>query len=177
MGFEVAAIGRGADKAELAKKLGAHHYIDNGATDAAGALQALGGEATPRARQRTAGKELCPAVLDFRACIKKHRSPITVFSMQRKQGASSRSWVAPRTVGLPTRFLSWKVLTSGVRSMIIKIVCGVKLMMPSLGGDSKTKRPKNFLFMPEAEATSPRKLLSNCCTLPLSLGKIASRRD
>jgi alcohol dehydrogenase, propanol-preferring len=43
MGFEVVAIARGADKAELAKKLGAHHYIDNAATDAAAALQALGG--------------------------------------------------------------------------------------------------------------------------------------
>jgi D-arabinose 1-dehydrogenase-like Zn-dependent alcohol dehydrogenase len=43
MGFEVAAIGRGADKAELAKKLGAHHYIDNAATDSAEAPQALGG--------------------------------------------------------------------------------------------------------------------------------------
>ena len=43
MGFEVAAIGRGADKAELAKKLGAHHYIDSAATDSAQALQALGG--------------------------------------------------------------------------------------------------------------------------------------
>jgi propanol-preferring alcohol dehydrogenase len=43
MGFEVAAIGRGADKAELAKKLGAHHYIDNAATDSADALRALGG--------------------------------------------------------------------------------------------------------------------------------------
>jgi propanol-preferring alcohol dehydrogenase len=44
MGFEVAAIGRGgADKAELAKKLGAHHYIDNAATDSAEALRALGG--------------------------------------------------------------------------------------------------------------------------------------
>jgi len=43
MGFEVAAIGRGADRAELAKKLGAHHYIDNAATDPAEALQALGG--------------------------------------------------------------------------------------------------------------------------------------
>jgi alcohol dehydrogenase, propanol-preferring len=42
MGFEVAAIGRGADKAELAKKLGAHHYIDSAATDSAEALQALG---------------------------------------------------------------------------------------------------------------------------------------
>jgi alcohol dehydrogenase, propanol-preferring len=43
MGFEVAAIARGADKAELAKKLGAHHYIDTATTDPARALQALGG--------------------------------------------------------------------------------------------------------------------------------------
>ena len=43
MGFEVAAIARGADKAELAKKLGAHHFIDSSATDPAAALQALGG--------------------------------------------------------------------------------------------------------------------------------------
>src|SRR5467141_1988385 len=43
MGFEVAAIGRGADKAELAKELGAHHYIDSAATNPAEALQALGG--------------------------------------------------------------------------------------------------------------------------------------
>jgi propanol-preferring alcohol dehydrogenase len=43
MGFEVAAIGRGAEKAELAKKLGAHHYIDSSATNLAEALQALGG--------------------------------------------------------------------------------------------------------------------------------------
>src|SRR5271155_1284502 len=42
MGFEVAAITRGSDKAELAKKLGAHHYIDS-AADPASALQALGG--------------------------------------------------------------------------------------------------------------------------------------
>src|ERR1700741_2320935 len=43
MGFEVAAIARGADKAELAKKLGAHHFIDSAATDAGSALRALGG--------------------------------------------------------------------------------------------------------------------------------------
>jgi alcohol dehydrogenase, propanol-preferring len=43
MGFEVVAIARGADKDDLAKKLGAHHYIDSGATDPATALQALGG--------------------------------------------------------------------------------------------------------------------------------------
>jgi alcohol dehydrogenase, propanol-preferring len=43
MGFEVAAIARGADKTELARKLGAHHYIDNAATDPVEALQTLGG--------------------------------------------------------------------------------------------------------------------------------------
>jgi alcohol dehydrogenase, propanol-preferring len=45
MGFEVAAIGRGADKANLARKLGAHHYIDSAATNPAEALQAFGGAA------------------------------------------------------------------------------------------------------------------------------------
>src|SRR6201987_937624 len=43
MGFEVVAIARGTDTAELARKLGAHHYIDSAATDPAEALQALGG--------------------------------------------------------------------------------------------------------------------------------------
>jgi propanol-preferring alcohol dehydrogenase len=43
MGFEVVAVARGADKAELAKKLGAHHFIDSAATDAGTGLQALGG--------------------------------------------------------------------------------------------------------------------------------------
>jgi propanol-preferring alcohol dehydrogenase len=43
MGFEVAAIARGGNTAELAKKLGAHHYIDSAATDPGAALQALGG--------------------------------------------------------------------------------------------------------------------------------------
>jgi propanol-preferring alcohol dehydrogenase len=46
MGFEVAAIARGADKAELAGRLGAHHYIDSEAEDPAQALQALGGAMT-----------------------------------------------------------------------------------------------------------------------------------
>jgi len=43
MGFEVAAISRGADTAQLARKLGAHHYIDSASADPAAALQALGG--------------------------------------------------------------------------------------------------------------------------------------
>ena len=43
MGFEVVAVGRGSETGEVAKKLGAHHYIDSAATDPAAALQALGG--------------------------------------------------------------------------------------------------------------------------------------
>jgi alcohol dehydrogenase len=44
MGFETVAIARGADKADLAEQLGAHHYIDSTAgTTVADALQALGG--------------------------------------------------------------------------------------------------------------------------------------
>ncbi|OIJ64402.1 alcohol dehydrogenase [Streptomyces mangrovisoli] len=44
MGYETVAIARGEEKAELAKRLGAHHYIDSTAgTPVASALQNLGG--------------------------------------------------------------------------------------------------------------------------------------
>ena len=44
MGFQTVAIARGREKSELAKQLGAHHYIDStSATPVAEALQALGG--------------------------------------------------------------------------------------------------------------------------------------
>ncbi|MFF1912334.1 alcohol dehydrogenase [Streptomyces sp. NPDC058239] len=44
MGFETVAIARGAAKADFAKELGAHHYVDSTAdTSVADALQALGG--------------------------------------------------------------------------------------------------------------------------------------
>jgi D-arabinose 1-dehydrogenase-like Zn-dependent alcohol dehydrogenase len=42
-GYKVAAIGRGPENAALAKKLGAHLYIDSQATKAAEELQKLGG--------------------------------------------------------------------------------------------------------------------------------------
>src|SRR5271154_6745221 len=42
MGFEVVAVDLGAERAELAKRLGAHHYIDSSATDAGEALRSLG---------------------------------------------------------------------------------------------------------------------------------------
>ncbi|MFF3327382.1 alcohol dehydrogenase [Streptomyces sp. NPDC002889] len=44
MGLETVAIARGSDKADFAKQLGAHHYIDStAATAVADALQSLGG--------------------------------------------------------------------------------------------------------------------------------------
>jgi D-arabinose 1-dehydrogenase-like Zn-dependent alcohol dehydrogenase len=42
-GYKVAAIGRGSENAALAKKLGASVYIDSTTTNAAEALQKLGG--------------------------------------------------------------------------------------------------------------------------------------
>jgi alcohol dehydrogenase len=47
MGFETVAIARGAEKADFAKRLGAHHYVDSTAdTPVAEALQSLGGAKT-----------------------------------------------------------------------------------------------------------------------------------
>lgn len=43
MGFETVALGRGKDKEALAKKLGAHHYIDSDVSDTVAELQKLGG--------------------------------------------------------------------------------------------------------------------------------------
>ncbi|MFJ1654486.1 alcohol dehydrogenase [Streptomyces sp. NPDC088337] len=44
MGFETVAIARGADKADFAKRLGAHHYVDSTTDTPVGdALQSLGG--------------------------------------------------------------------------------------------------------------------------------------
>jgi D-arabinose 1-dehydrogenase-like Zn-dependent alcohol dehydrogenase len=43
MGFNTVAINRGKDKEELARQLGAHHYIDATATDVVAELQKLGG--------------------------------------------------------------------------------------------------------------------------------------
>jgi D-arabinose 1-dehydrogenase-like Zn-dependent alcohol dehydrogenase len=46
MGFRTVAIARGQDKEDLAKRLGAHHFIDSGARDAAAELNKLGGATT-----------------------------------------------------------------------------------------------------------------------------------
>jgi D-arabinose 1-dehydrogenase-like Zn-dependent alcohol dehydrogenase len=46
MGFRTVAIGRGADKQQLARKLGAHEYIDTESANPVEALQKLGGAQT-----------------------------------------------------------------------------------------------------------------------------------
>jgi propanol-preferring alcohol dehydrogenase len=65
MGFEVVAIGRGADKGELAKKLGAHHYVNTATTDPAEGLQALGG-ATVILATASGGKAVADTVKGLR---------------------------------------------------------------------------------------------------------------
>jgi propanol-preferring alcohol dehydrogenase len=65
MGFEVAAIGRGSDKSELARKLGAHHYIDSASADPGRALQELGGAALVIATG-SAGKAVSQVVKGLR---------------------------------------------------------------------------------------------------------------
>ncbi len=65
MGFEVAAIGRGSDKAELAKKLGAHHYIDSSAGSPADASLALGG-ATVVLMTNSAGRTVSHTIKGLR---------------------------------------------------------------------------------------------------------------
>jgi D-arabinose 1-dehydrogenase-like Zn-dependent alcohol dehydrogenase len=43
MGFEVVAVSRGRGKAEFARELGAHHYVDSAREDFVETMQALGG--------------------------------------------------------------------------------------------------------------------------------------
>ena len=66
MGFEVAAIGRGADKAPLATQLGAHHYIDSTAVDPGEALKQLGG-ATLIVNTASVASAAAPALAGMKA--------------------------------------------------------------------------------------------------------------
>jgi alcohol dehydrogenase, propanol-preferring len=65
MGFEVAAIGR-CDKAELARKLGAHHYVDNNKGSPADALLALGGAAVVLVTSSSGGRTISDTVKGLR---------------------------------------------------------------------------------------------------------------
>jgi D-arabinose 1-dehydrogenase-like Zn-dependent alcohol dehydrogenase len=61
MGFRVAAIARGKDKAVLAKKLGAHHFIDSQTQEPGAALRALGG-ANVILATAASGKAMSPLI-------------------------------------------------------------------------------------------------------------------
>ncbi|MDT5367042.1 MAG: alcohol dehydrogenase, propanol-preferring [Mycobacterium sp.] len=55
LGYRAVAIARGAEKAALAKQLGAHHYIDSAKADPGAALQELGGAAAVIATAASVG--------------------------------------------------------------------------------------------------------------------------
>jgi alcohol dehydrogenase, propanol-preferring len=61
LGYRVAAIARGTDKADLAAQLGATHYIDSAAEDPGAALRALGGAAAVIATAAS-GSSMSPLV-------------------------------------------------------------------------------------------------------------------
>ena len=61
MGFKTIAIARGKDKEALAKKLGAHHYIDSEKQDVAAELTKLGGAKVILATV-TQGKAISPVI-------------------------------------------------------------------------------------------------------------------
>lgn len=65
LGYRVAAIARGPEKAELARTLGADHYIDSAAEDPGVALTALGGAAAVIATAAS-GSSMSPLVAGLR---------------------------------------------------------------------------------------------------------------
>jgi D-arabinose 1-dehydrogenase-like Zn-dependent alcohol dehydrogenase len=86
MGFRVAAVARGAEKHQLAKQLGAHHYIDSQGEEPAAALQALGGAAAI-VTTVTSGKAISSLIGGLRArgrmiVVGAAMDPIEVPSMQ-----------------------------------------------------------------------------------------------
>ena len=61
LGFRTVAIARGADKEALARKLGAHYFIDSANEDVAAALNRLGGARAVLATV-TSAKAMTPAI-------------------------------------------------------------------------------------------------------------------
>lgn len=65
LGYRVAVIARGSEKAQLATSLGADHYIDSSAADAAEALNGLGGAAAVIATA-SSGSSMTPLLAGLR---------------------------------------------------------------------------------------------------------------
>jgi D-arabinose 1-dehydrogenase-like Zn-dependent alcohol dehydrogenase len=119
MGFRTVAIARGNDEEPLARKLGAQHYIDNQAQDAAAELRKLGGAKVIVATAPSA--EAMSAVLGGLAVngtmmIIGVGGPIPVSPMQLIGGRQSvKGWYSGTSIDSQDT-LSFSVL-SGVRSM------------------------------------------------------------
>src|SRR6202050_3367591 len=122
-GYKVAAVGRGPEKAALAKKLGADIYIDSAATDPAAELQKLGGAAAILATAPS-GKSMSALIGGLGAngtlmVVGASGDPIEVSPIQLIFGKKAiKGWAS----GLPTDSqdtLRFAVLT-GVRAMIEK---------------------------------------------------------
>jgi alcohol dehydrogenase, propanol-preferring len=121
MGFEVAAIGRGADKDDLARKLGAHHYIDSAATNPAEALQAFGGAAVVLATA-SAGKAAADTVKGLRPrgeviALGVTEDPIELSSIDLEFSSRSVKGALTGTPATGDATLKFSVL-SGVGAMI-----------------------------------------------------------
>jgi D-arabinose 1-dehydrogenase-like Zn-dependent alcohol dehydrogenase len=119
MGFRTAAIARGADKAALARELGALHYIDSTISDPAAELQKLGGAkaiiATVTAGSAMsaahAGLGLNGTMMVIGAAESLQVSPIFLLSGRR----SIKGWYSGTAIDSQDT-LDFSVLT-GVRSM------------------------------------------------------------
>jgi propanol-preferring alcohol dehydrogenase len=121
MGFEVVAIARGADKTDLAKKLGAHHYIDSATSDPAEALQALGGAVVVLATA-SAGKAVAETVKGLRPggvviALGVTEEPIQVASMDLIFGSRGVAGALTGNPGTGDATLKFSALT-GVSAMI-----------------------------------------------------------
>jgi D-arabinose 1-dehydrogenase-like Zn-dependent alcohol dehydrogenase len=121
MGFETIAIARGRDKEELARKLGAHDYIDSAATDPGEALRKLGGAKLVLSTV-TAASAMAPLIsaLDIDGqllVVGASPEPLPVNTAQMIGGRNSiKSW-ASGTCADSEDTLAFSVLT-GVRPMV-----------------------------------------------------------
>jgi D-arabinose 1-dehydrogenase-like Zn-dependent alcohol dehydrogenase len=123
MGFRTFAIGRGKDKEELARKLGAVHYIDTGSTNPAQELQKHGGARVVLAT--APDSKAIASVIDGLAkngrlmVVGASLEPISVTPIQLIMGRSSLQGWASGTAVDSEDTMRFSAL-SGVRPMIEK---------------------------------------------------------
>jgi D-arabinose 1-dehydrogenase-like Zn-dependent alcohol dehydrogenase len=118
LGFETAVLSRGKEKETLARKLGAHHFIDTNTTDAAKELMNLGGAKVILCTAPN-GKAISELVNGLcrngQMIIVTYVNEITKLSLANlmRGGRSISGWVG----GVPEDALRFSILT-GVRPMV-----------------------------------------------------------